>query len=673
MPANITYLEPIAVNTSANFTFSDSYVSNTITVGNIRTDNLLYANGSPYDLITDPNGSNTQVQFNNNGVFGASANFTFNNSTNTLSVTNFTSSGNINLSSASNVTLGNVSNLHIAGGSNGYYLKTNGSGNLSWGEVSDNKIENGTSNIDIATANGNITMSVNGSANVVTISNTSVNVAGNLTATNLIYGSGSGGNITNANVISANTLAGTLSTAAQPNITSVGTLTSLTITGNVTAGNASLGNLVTANYFTGNGSLLTDIVAITAQTVLTNAQPNITSTGTLSGLTVGPNSSIILSGTTGYVKANNIQGIDGTATFYMYHSNVAGAGGVRTDLTVGTSGTGNLTVNGNASATNANLGNLVTANYFSGNGSLLSGISASNISGTIANANYASYAGIVVDAAQSNITSVGTLASLTVTANGNITMSGSDSLLSGANRVSATYLTGTLTTAAQTNITSVGTLVSLTSSGNITAINANLGNLVTANYFTGNGSLLSGISASNITGTVANATYATTAGSATTAGTVTTNAQPNITSTGTLASLSVSGNANFSGLSKFYTAQDRFSSITGATGVVTHNMSNGPIFYHTSVTANFTPNFTNVDTTDNYITVAILFIVQGATPYMPLADTANIQIGGSNVTVKWADGTAPVGGASGSVNIVSYSLIRNGGVWVVMGQGGNFA
>ena len=59
---------------------------------------------------------------------------------------------------------------------------------------------------------------------------------------------------------------------------------------------------------------------------------------------------------------------------------------------------------------------------------------------------------------------------------------------------------------------------------------------VTAGYFVGNGSLLSSITGANVTGTVANAT------TATTAGTVTTAAQANITSVGTLTSLSVSGN-----------------------------------------------------------------------------------------------------------------------------------
>lgn len=42
--------------------------------------------------------------------------------------------GNLLVSDA-NVTLGNVSNLHISGGNNGYFLSTNGNGTLSWADA----------------------------------------------------------------------------------------------------------------------------------------------------------------------------------------------------------------------------------------------------------------------------------------------------------------------------------------------------------------------------------------------------------------------------------------------------------------------------------------------------------------------------------------------------------
>ena len=70
----------------------------------------------------------------------------------------------------------------------------------------------------------------------------------------------------------------------------------------------------------------------------------------------------------------------------------------------------------------------------------------------------------------SSLTSVGTLGSLTVsgdiTANGDI-VGDTSTNISGIDSITATDLTGTLQTAAQTNITSVGTLGSLTVSGDV--------------------------------------------------------------------------------------------------------------------------------------------------------------------------------------------------------------
>lgn len=76
-------------------------------------------------------------------------------------------------------------------------------------------------------------------------------------------------------------------------------------------------------------------------------------------------------------------------------------------------------------------------------------------------------------------------------------------------------------------------LSGVTYTSNIVASNANLGNATTSNYFIGNASYLNDIPSSNISGQVANALIA---------GTVYTEAQPNITSVGTLTSLAVSGN-----------------------------------------------------------------------------------------------------------------------------------
>ena len=77
-----------------------------------------------------------------------------------------------------------------------------------------------------------------------------VTATGNVTGGNLITGGvvSATGNITGGNLSGTN-VTGTLLTAAQPNVTSVGTLTSLTVTGNVSGGNLTTGAQVVA---TGN-------------------------------------------------------------------------------------------------------------------------------------------------------------------------------------------------------------------------------------------------------------------------------------------------------------------------------------------------------------------------------------------------------------------------------------
>jgi hypothetical protein len=123
-----------------NVTFSNGNLS----LGNVS--NVKMTGGTTgYILSTDgdgnlswiastgsPGGTNQMVQFNDSGSFGGEADFTYNSSTNLLSVPSIKSNATANFQGASNVNLGNVANLHISGGQNGYVLQTDGSGNLSW-------------------------------------------------------------------------------------------------------------------------------------------------------------------------------------------------------------------------------------------------------------------------------------------------------------------------------------------------------------------------------------------------------------------------------------------------------------------------------------------------------------------------------------------------------------
>lgn len=182
--------------------------------------------------------------------------------------------------------------------------------------LSANAITFGTSNVQIPSSGSNVRVNVGGTSNVAVFATTGVAVTGTISATSTITGSqfnGSGAGLTAipaANVtgtLSVNTTgyAATVSTAAQPNITSVGTLSSLAVTGNTTSGNfvgtlngsgANVSSLNADNLasgtvpsarLSGTYTITVSGSATTAGTVTTAAQPNITSVGTLSSLTVG--------------------------------------------------------------------------------------------------------------------------------------------------------------------------------------------------------------------------------------------------------------------------------------------------------------------------------------------------------------------------------------------------
>jgi len=165
-------------------------------------------------------GNTTEVQYNNGGILGASNIFTFNNTTNTLSVTNLSTSGNaaigllgvsgnavitgnisgsnnlsitgnIGFASSPNVTLGAIGNIRITGGSNGQSLITNGSGNLSFATIVTNAAG---SNTQVQFNNSNAFAGSN--------SFTFNNVTGTVTAANLVVTNDSNlGNVSNVNIL----------------------------------------------------------------------------------------------------------------------------------------------------------------------------------------------------------------------------------------------------------------------------------------------------------------------------------------------------------------------------------------------------------------------------------------------------------------------------------------
>jgi 6-phosphogluconolactonase (cycloisomerase 2 family) len=118
------------------------------------------------------------------------------------------------------------------------------------------------------------------------------------------------------------------------------------------------------------------------------------------------------------------------------------------------------------------------------------------------------------------------------------------------------------------------------------------------------------------------------------------------------------GNLNIGGTATLTNSTEPLNTKSGATGVVAHDYTTGGTWYHTSIAANFTANFTNVPTTDARSVVFNLVLVQGATAYIPSA----LQIDGSAQTIKWANGVTPTGNPN-KVDIATFTLIRTGAAW----------
>ena len=134
---------------------------------------------------------------------------------------------------------------------------------------------------------------------------------------------------------------------------------------------------------------------------------------------------------------------------------------------------------------------------------------------------------------------------------------------------------------------------------------------------------------------------------------------------GIAGTLNIGADLNISGLTTLTNTSEKLNTKTsaGSAGTVTHDLSTGSVFYHSSISNNFTANFTNVPTTNDRALGVTLILAQGGTAYM-----ANVlQIDGTTQTIKWVNNSTPTGTAN-KVDIVGFSLIRTGSAWTVLGQ-----
>ena len=114
--------------------------------------------------------------------------------------------------------------------------------------------------------------------------------------------------------------------------------------------------------------------------------------------------------------------------------------------------------------------------------------------------------------------------------------------------------------------------------------------------------------------------------------------------------------------------EERFGSLSGQSGTVTHNLNDGHVFYHTTPAGDFTANFTNFNLDDGYTTTITIIVNQGVTARIVSA----VQIGGSAQTINWQGGSAPSGTANG-LDAFSFTILRNGSSYIVLGQMVDFA
>jgi hypothetical protein len=417
--------------TASNATFSGNLlISNANASWGVKTDNLYYSNGVPYDMGGSPAGSNNQIQYNIGGEFAASANFTFDPATNLLTVAGNIDVANADLGNlvvanfvnvASNIVTSNLTvNLALSGNTanfSGNIIAANGNlGNLAianFVNVASNTITNNlTINLELA---GN---TANFSGNIKTLN---ANL-GNLVTANYA-------NLTNDLVVQGN-----ISNANNINVTNTLNAVTGNFSGNITSLNANLGNLATANYvnvaqqvngnvanFSGNLTASNANLGNLAEANFVNVSSNVNVTNTMQAGNVRTDNLLYANGVPWDMQ--EAAGSNNQIQFNINNNFAASANLTYNDTTQ------QFTVLGNSQFNNANLGNITTANF----ANIASNVTTSNLTVNLELAgNTANFSGNVI------------VPNLTV----NLALSGNTANFS----------------------------------GNIVALNANLGNLAIANF-----------------------------------------------------------------------------------------------------------------------------------------------------------------------------------------------
>ena len=556
--------------------------------------------------------SDTELLFNNNNLIDGIPTATFANG---------------------NLSLGNVANLKIAGGVNGYFLQTDGTGNLDWAagggggngspggsntqiQYNDNGVFGGNAGFTFNEVSGNVNVP-------------KLIVAGNISTTNDVLAGNAG--------ITGSLSAGTLS-AGNLNITGN------TLTQNMTSNANVIGVNFTANGnigVSGNANITGNVSANNATFSNLTLNSNVVHLGADAGSNSGPFSIAVGAG-----AGNNNQGFGAIAI--GVGAGVAGNGqysiAIGADAGLGVQGNSAIAIGTGAGligqsdyviAIGANSGYDGPLNAQANNTIVLNATGANLIGNAFANAFYVKpirsantanvmyynpttgeltynplstiavgTANTVINNAQPNITSVGILSSLSVTGNAlltTLTVTGNANVgnIAGTNII-ATTLSGNISTASQPNISAVGTLTGLNVSSSLRAVQ------FISNVTTGTQPI---IVAS--TTRVANLNVAT-AGVAENLS----NANANLTVNSVSANSSVVPIANATG-SLGFTAQRWANIFVGNVFGNSGNLTSNNINFISAISSNLTPNAA----TSTTVTHKIPITLNGVVYYMCLTNT----------------------------------------------------
>lgn len=135
-----------------------------------------------------------------------------------------------------------------------------------------------------------------------------------------------------------------------------------------------------------------------------------------------------------------------------------------------------------------------------------------------------------------------------------------------------------------------------------------------------------------------------------------------------ISGVTLSGTTTISGQLDVQQIREKVNTSAISGNLMICDYSTGAIFDQTTKpNANFTVNFTNVPTDNNYVASFTIMVTQGTTWGYPNA----AQVAGSSVTIKWPNGnTAPAAYTSpdGKIDIFTFTLLRTGSAWTVFGS-----